>query len=183
MDQVYLKEFFTVYSLPTVIVAAITALTVILCDLFIKGLPGIIKSLAPFVLSFILYFAYDMIFVLHAFCFRYEALYAAFLSSSLSAIIIAAVNKIKRGEPLPTSAVVLLIESLLAEYVNKNNLATTAKNIEAIIEEKDQDQALIVERVACEIKGSATELNQSQATFAARIIIEAVDALKNNKTE
>lgn len=184
MDYIFLKEFFTNYSLPTIIIAAITSLTIILLNLITKGkLPSLIKSFAPFILSFILYFAYDMIFVIRTVCFRYEALYAAFLCSSLSTIIIAAINKIKKGEPLPSSAVVLLVESLLAEYVERDYLAKTATKIELIIEKSDKDINLLVEEVACEIRGASTELNDAQAAFAARIIIEAVYSLKNNKTK
>ena len=184
MDYLFFKEFFTNYSLPTVIIAAISSFTVILLNFILKGkMPKIIKSFAPFILSFILYFAYDMIFVLKTFSFRFEALYAAFLCSSLSSIIIAALNKIKKGEPLPTSAVVLLVESLLAEYVDKNSLTKTAVNIEKIIDKNDQSKTSLVEQVAYEIKQSAAELTGAQAAFAARIIIEAVDSLKNTPTK
>lgn len=184
MDYIFLKEFFTNYSLPTIIIAAISSLIVIIFKHIAKGkFSKFFKSFTPFVLSFILYLSYDMIFVLHSFDFRYEALYAAFLCSSLSTIIIATINKIKRGEPLPSSAVVLLVESLLAEYVDRDYLANTANNIELIIEKNDQSQTSLVEQVAYEIKGASTELSGAQAEFAARIIIEAVNTLKNNKTE
>ena len=71
-----------------------------------------------------------MIFVLKAFTFKEQTLYAGILSGSLSVIITSIINRIKKGKPLTVSQTVLIIEGILNGYVLDKNLSSTAKTLE-----------------------------------------------------
>lgn len=140
MDYVYLKEFFTDYTLPTCIIAVAVAILTLLYDRFFSDkLPLIIRSYAPFIISVLLYIAYDMLFVSRAFIFHENTMYAGLLSGSLSAVIVSSVMRIKRGKPLSISTTALLIESIITGYVREDNLTTVAKGIEEIVVKNSSD--------------------------------------------
>ncbi len=185
MNFVFLKDFLSEYSLPTLIISGITAVLSIIFDKFLsKKLPAGVKNYLAFAVSIISYFIYDMIFVIHSFSFRTEAFYAGILCGSLSTIAVSIVGKIKKGEPITLSATTLLIEKLLEDYVSKESATATAIVIEQLINSSDNgngDSLTKLEIYNALKNQSDTNLSDEQYLYIAGLILSAVKELNKNK--
>ncbi len=187
MDFVFLKDFLSDYSLPTLIISSVVAVLSLIFDKFLaEKLPAGMKNYIPFGLAIILYFVYDMIFVCLSFSFRTEAFYAGILCGSLSTIIVSIAGKIKKGEPIPLSATTLLIEKLLEDYVSKESATATALIIEQLIVASDDgsgEYALTkIEIYEALKKQSEINLSDEQYFHIAGLILSAVNEFNKNKT-
>ena len=181
MDILF-NGFFDSCSLPCLVIAvAVTIALLVLNFLFSKKTEKTIKAFVPFVLSFILYIVLDMINI-GEIIIREDALGASFVCASLSTVLFSAVIKIKRGEKLPVSASLLLIESLLTDLIEKDNLQQTASEIHQIIV-NSKNEPNLTERVSEIIKCTTNGLDDNQAEFASIIIIQAVESLNSQKTK
>jgi len=179
MDYVYLKEFFSDYTLPTLIIALIVGIATLIYDRFLSGkLPAIVRSYAPFILSITLYFAFDMIFVSKAFTFKKNAFYAGVLSGSLSVVIVSSIDRIKRGKPLSLSTTAMLIESIITGYVIEENLQRVALDIEKTIA-TETDAHDTVSKIL--LNNSLSEITEQDRANLTTLIITAVRA--QSKTE
>lgn len=185
MNFVFLKDFLSEYSLPTLIISGVVALISLIIDKFLSNkLSSGVRSYLSFALAIAFYFVYDMIFVITAFSFRTEAFYAGILCGSLSAIIISIINKIKKGEPIPLSATTLLIEKLLSEYVSKESATATALIIEQIIESKqeNEEKTLTIMEITSALKEkSDNSLSETEYYHIANLIVSAVTEFKKSK--
>lgn len=177
MDLVLLKEFLTGYSLPTVIISIFVGTVSIIASKLLKGkLPSTFVNYATFFLAIILYFAYDMIFVIKAFGFSIDAFYAGILCGSLATVIVSAVNKIGRGEPLSSSAVRLLIEGIISGVVKKSSITATAAALEEILLGDNDD---CFDAVKDLLTVNAEQVVEEQINATAKLIIDGVNALKS----
>ena len=178
MDYILLKDFLTAYSLPTVIIAVIVGIICLFADKFLSvKFPALIKAYLPFVLSVALHVAFDMLFTYRAFKFYPQSLYAGLLSGSLSAIFISATKKIASGKPLPLSATVLLIEGLIAGYVESSTLNQTATALDNIIQNSDCENELL-SQITCVIKDNGKkEFSEEDLKGLAMLIIKAVKTI------
>ena len=144
MDYILLKDFLAYYSLPTLIVAVIVVILTLLSDKFLGDkIPELLRSFMPFILSIVIYFAYDMIFVCGKFVLKTDALYAGILSGSLSVIIFKSIKKVMNGKPLTLSATALLIEGIIESYVSENVLIDTVNAIEALFSDESKKDTII----------------------------------------
>ena len=75
-----LQDILTSYSLPTIIIAVIVCSASLTLNKFFNKLPKTLKVYIPFLISIVLYYIYDMAFVLHEFTFKSETLYAGIFS-------------------------------------------------------------------------------------------------------
>ena len=178
MELNLLKEFLLSYSLPTVIIALIVGIVGFLTERFIKvKIPQFILTYAPFVISVIIYFAYNMIFVVKAFYFNTEVVYAGLLSGSLSVIIKETIKKLISGKRINLSTTALLIEGLINGYVKNDALSSTAVLIENIINKKD-DQTKTTESIFATLKDNSTDIDEQDLLSLAALIIAAVTAIE-----
>ncbi len=177
MDFYFLKDFFVNYSLPTVIIAFIVAFFSVLEDKFLSHkITVATRNYIAFLLSIVLYFAYDMIFVKKAFIFGADAFYAGVLSGSLSTIIFTAICRIAQGKTVGFSATCLLIEGLLKGHVDEGALTATALALENLFNQSaDKD----VKDDVKEILSVNSSLTEEETEGVAKLIIDAVNALKN----
>ncbi len=181
MDILF-NGFFDSCSLPTVIIAVAVTLVVFIINLLLKDkIPKTIKAFLPFSISLVAYIVFDII-TIKAIIVREDALYAGFICASLSTVLTAVIRKIKRGESLPISANLLLIESLLTDLIEKDNLQQTASDIHDTIENERQ-QPDLTKKVSTIIENATSSLDQKQAEFIAVIIIQAVESLSGQKTK
>lgn len=178
MNYVYLKDFLENYSLPTLTIAVLVSVIVLIYDKFLSAKsPKTIRNFLPFVLAIALYFAYNAIFVCRAFVFSADAFSAGILSGSLSVIITSSFYKIKSGKPIAVNAVAIIIESLIAGYVNDSVLSTTANLIGDIL---DKEPDLALEKVTETItENSSTPISAIELKSVSSLIIKAVTAIKN----
>lgn len=182
MDYILLKDFFANYSLPVLIIALFVGIMKFILYKFIPTkTPKALMPYIPFIISILLYLAYDMIFVLKAFSFNSNSLYAGVLSGSLSVVCFSALKKIDSGRPLNVSQTVLLIEGMLHGFMSENLLTQTAIELEKVLEEGCTDQNLS-DRVTSTIKNNAYSLfSDDDLMRLALLIIQTVKSLKNNK--
>ena len=122
MNLNILKELAMQYSLPTVVIAIITSVLTFLSGIMLKNKSPKIINVLPFIIAIVLYLGYDMVFTFKTFTIKTESIYGGLICGSLGIIIVSAIKKIVSGKPLPLSATALLIESLLAEFVDEKVL-------------------------------------------------------------
>lgn len=178
MDFYFLKDFFVNYSLPTVTIAiAVAVLSVILNKFLTHKMPVSTRNYLSFLLSILLYFAYDMIFVKNAFVFSADAFYAGVLSGSLSTIIFTAICRIAQGKTVGFSATCLLIEGLIKGHVEDGALTATALALEKLFTQSSDDN--VIEEVK-QILAVNSSLTEEETEGVAKLIIDAVYSLKNS---
>lgn len=134
MNYVSIKEFFSLYSMPTVILAAIVAVIIIIVDKFpSKKIPLFVRNYTPFLLSILFSLAYDMIFVIGEFKLSESAFAMGLVSGSISLVIKSIVLKIISGKAIRFNPAVMIIEQLILGYVASESITKTAVLISEII--------------------------------------------------
>lgn len=182
MDYLLLQDFLVSYSLPTLIVAVIVVAVSLTLNKVFDKLPALIKTYLPFLFAILIYFFYDCVFVLKDLSFRQETLYAGLLSGSLSVIISSSIKKIKAGKPLGASATILLIESLLQGHIADENLSQTATEIESALL-NETNQHLAEQQVIDKITNSCPDISNANAISLSKLIVSAVNNVKNFKKD
>ena len=176
MDYLFLQDFFLSYSLPTLAIALVCCSARLILEKFFKKLPKLFVSYIPFILAMLLYFGYDMIFVINKFYFTKGAFYAGILSGSLSAIFYSAVNKIAKGKPLGANATILLIEGILSEYVSQDILTKTALEIEKVL--LVEDDMVLEKQVVETLTYNCSSLSSTDILHLAKLIIAGAKSLQ-----
>lgn len=179
MDLVLLKDFLSDYSLPTVVIAVFTGTLSFIGEKLLKEkLPKVVKIYAPFLLSALLYLAYDAIFVKKAFCLNSEAFYAGLLSGSLSKVFYSTVKRIANGKNAGLSTVALLIEGLISEYVEEEKLSAAVGAITELLLNSERSADVGNEILSVIKKGSVKEFSDEELLLLVAIIIKSVESLK-----
>ncbi len=178
MENAYLTDFFTTYSLPTLIIAIIVWVITYVLDRFLsEKIPFSLRAYIPFALAIILYLCYDMIFVSHAFILSLNGVYAGILCGSVSLIINGIVNRIKKGKPLSVTQTVLLIEAIISGYVQAEALNATARSVENIL--KEQAESASLDEIASMLQlNSDKECSYDEYLKVAELIMTAVFSKK-----
>ena len=176
MDYLFLQDFLISFSIPTVIVAIIVCTVSLTLNKFFDKLPKLLRVYIPFLMAIVLYYAYDIIFVIKDFSFRIESLYAGLLSASLSAILSTMIKKIISGKGFVPSATILLIEGILEGYLNQDELTSVAIEIEKdllLIDDDQQIESSIINRLVSKCEN----LTISEGNRLAKLIISAVKSI------
>lgn len=171
-----LQDILTSYSLPTIVIAIIVCSASLTLNKFFNRLPKTLRIYIPFLISIVLYYIYDMAFVLHEFAFRSETLYAGIFSGSVSTIISSSITKLLQGKPINTNATIVLIENIMRGYIDQKVLTKTASEIEKLLFDSDQD--LRQKNLIALLTEITTELSQMDICNLAKLIIVAVDSIK-----
>ncbi len=176
-------NFLNDYSIVSVIIALIvTGLSLIFDKFFSDKINFQIKSYIPFILSTILYFTYECIFVYNAFYASVETLYKGILSGSISSIIFSCIKQVKNGENITFNSGILLIQNIIREYVDEKKINKTAEKIQKTFEnynEIDVDNSSLIAKIAKLIKINATLVSKElDFTNVAILIINALLSLK-----
>ena len=172
-----LQDILTSYSLPTVIIALIVCVANLTLNKFFNNLPKTIKVYIPFLVAIVLYYLYDMIFVLHDFIFRSETLYAGIFSGSLSAILNSATTKLLQNKSIDTNTTILLIEEILRGYIDQKILTKTACEIQNLLQFNKSDE-FNQESVIALLTNITSELSQMDICNLAKLIVVAVNSIK-----
>ena len=177
MNNLLLQDFLVSYSLPTLIVAIIVCTVSLTLNKFFDKMPKLLKVYLPFLLAILLYFCYDMIFVIKAFSFRHETFCSGILSASFSVILSSSLNKIFQGKPFNVNKTILLIEGILEGYISQTSLTQTAYIIEEILL-NCQDVIEQERQVEDLLKQNGDQLIIAEASHLTKLIIEAVSSIK-----
>ena len=177
MNDLFLQDFLVSYSLPTLIVATIVCTVSLTLNKFFEKMPKLLKVYLPFILAIVLYFCYDIIFVLKTFNIRQETFYAGLLSASLSAIISSSLRKIFQGKTVNINKTVLLIEGILDGFISQSCLTQTAYLIEQILLNCN-DSVEQEKQVENALKENSGESVEGDLKYLAKLIIKAVSSIK-----
>lgn len=173
-----LKDILTTYSLPTIIISAIICVVSLTLNKFFSKLPKLLKAYLPFLTAIILYFAYDMVFVVKDFVFREETLYAGIFSGSLGTIICSIIKKFSQGKLTTVDNTLLLIESILEGYIDQNIISSTALEIQALLFLNAGDEGFSEKQVIDAITKASTDISYIDICYLAKLIIAAVKSVK-----
>ncbi len=176
MDYLFLQDFFVSYSLPTLAIALIACIVRLILEKSFKKLSKQFLSYIPFLLAILLYFGYDMIFVIHKVSFTKGAFYGGILSGSLSVIFYSSINKISKGKPLGANATILLIEGILNEYVSQDILTKTALEIEKVL--SIEDDTVMHQQVVDTLTYNCTNISSADVIHLAKLIITGAKSIK-----
>lgn len=181
MDLAFIKDFFTSYGLPTVVIGIISSACCLgITAIFKDKCAVFIKTQLPFLIAIILQVAYDMIFLSRAFVFNEQAIASGVLSGSLAVIINSLVNKLKRGEMVVLSATALLIEGLLEGIVPKSCISATAVAVENIINDKtaDKEKEELIKEITKIVKSYSEDgFTDYEIEKTAELIVQAVSVI------
>ncbi len=181
MDLAFIKNFFSCYGLPTVIISVITSVCCYgLVAIFKDKYVVFIKTQLPFLLSIIFHTVYDMIFISKAFVFNEEVIASGILSGSVAIIINSLINKLKRGDMVALSATALLIEGLLEGIVPKSCISMTAVAVENIINDQtaDRKKEELIEEITKIVKSYSEDgFTDYEIEKTAELIVQAVSAI------
>lgn len=177
MDYLFIQDFLTTYSLPTLIVAIIVCTVSLTLNKFFDKLPKLLKAYFPFLLAVVLYFTYDMLFVIKDFSFRAESFYGGLVSGSVSAIISSTIKKIAKGKHIDTSTTVMLIESILEGYIAQDTLSSLALDIEKDLS-ISIEKSLTEEQIVNKISAVTNNISVGEITRLAKLIVCALNSIK-----
>ncbi len=182
MELSYLKNFFSSYSLATVLIAVLSAVIVLVVNKFWKNMPRLVRVYAPIVLALILEFSYDIIFVSHKFIFTVEAFSTGVISGSLATLFIAFINKYKSGEDFELDATVILIDELLGGYLSGKNRKLALSAITAILGDSNisEDKKRLDEVCAVIKKYSADGFSQAEILALSELIIQTAKSIRQD---
>lgn len=134
MNFVSIKDFFALYSTPTILLATLVGVICLLMDKFLdKKIPLSIRNYTPILLSILLSFILDMIFVIGEFRFSESAFAMGLISGSISLVIKSIVTKLITGKGINFNPTVMIIEQLILGYVANESITKTAVLIAEII--------------------------------------------------
>jgi hypothetical protein len=137
MNYQNFKDFFSLHSLPSVVIAIIVALlTFIINQVLVRKISRSLKIYAPFLLGIILYFIYDLIFVKSKPFFNFNTLSLGFTAGALSCVISALIKRIfkKNGEKvIDLSPIGLLVESIIYPLIKEPDLKLAVIAIEKLL--------------------------------------------------
>ncbi len=176
MDYTYLKVIIEKYSLPTMVIAGIVSIFMLIYDIFAsKHVAKKLSNYLPFLLAVILYLSYDMIFVAKGFKFNVSAVSAGILSGSLSVIVNASIKRLKEGKLPRVNAIETVIESLICAYVKKELLNQTAVKIKQAVQTANGDIKAELNAILTENLSEPAEENE--LNMLSSLILKAVTAL------
>ncbi len=186
MNYVELLDFLAVYSLPSIIIAIIVALAKLLCDRFLaKRLSPALISGLTFILSLLLNFGYDCLFVKKAVYFGEETLTAGIIGGSLASLFSALYYKVKSGKITDAlDGVELIIEGILRNYVKSDLLLSAVVTVKDLIEEalpkENYDHARLTSDIADAIRECSEDgITDEEIKAVTELTVEAVKQLKN----
>ena len=175
-------DFFSSYGKLTVITALSVAAATVFTDKIIfgkivkKAMPDPLKNYLPLAVSILAVFIADMI-AKRAFAFTAEAFYSGLITGTLSTAIVAAVNKIFRGEKITLSVASLFIEGMLEGVVDEKDMRAVVSVITAILEDAVSDSEKESEIDAVLTEKSVKNLSEAERAALIRVITEGVKAI------
>ena len=174
MDLLNIFDVFKGYSVPIIVISAVTAvLTLITEKLFSKKISLIILGYIPFLFGMLIYSAYHFIFV-NGEPFTAETLYQGIACGSLSTVYVIIAENFLRGN-FSSDVVLFSIQGNLKHTVDKNIRADVAKKIKNLFEEETEPETL-KERIVNVLK-EYSEKSEEELYAIAAIVIQAVKAL------
>ncbi len=177
-----LIEFFSKYSITTLIIAVISAvISVILRLIFKNKLSNFFRNFFPMILSIILAILVDVIITEKKFTITENAICLGFTSGSLSTLILVVLTKIQKGEKITANTLSLIVEGLISGYVKKEKVIEVTNSITVLIEKVDV--SLNKEQIEYEIKQILLEnLNEEISILELDSITSMIIGIKTQNT-
>lgn len=164
MNFIDVLIFLQSYSLPTVLIALAVSVIFFALDKILKNkIPKAIITFIPPLLCALIYFAYDMIFVSHAFRLNAETLSAGVICSSVHLIITAVINAVFKSVTTGKIVKVNFTPEVLA-------ISESVKNYVA----KDKENE-VAEKIASYLD---SQFNGNEITKDERLTAEILEILK-----
>ena len=177
-----MTDFFSSYGKLTVITAVSVAAATVFTDKIVfgkivkKNMPDAMKNYLPLAVSVLAIFVADMI-ARKVFAFTVEAFYSGLITGTLSTAIVAAVNKIFRGEKITLNVASLFIEGMLEGVIDEKDMRAVVSVITAILEEAVTDSEKESEIDAVLTEKSVKSMSEAERAVLIRIITEGVKAI------
>ena len=174
MDYI-LQDIFTSYGLSTIIIAILVCVARLTLERFYQKLPKLLITYIPFVVAILLNYLFDMIFISKCFIIKPNVFYSGLVSGSLSAIIYSRIKKTKDDNLSNTTASIVIIKSILKEYIDQSVLTKTAQEIDALI--STENGLTNHQSIIDTLKKACKNLTTVDLSYLARLIISAVNSI------
>ena len=179
MNLIVLQEFFSDYSIGTIVTAVvISIITYLISKLSFPKVVKVLTYFLPFVLGIIIQYVCSIVNT-GSWSFSYAILSAGIMSGSLSFAIKMILHRIFRGDKLPTSKRSIIITGLIDGYVKKDSVDVVVNLIERVFIEKGEnphvEKSEIITEIAFHIEQNVIEGTQNlDATALASLIFASV---------
>ncbi len=146
MDFLFLETYAVTYGVHAIVLSVLICVFRLILLVSLKDkISGVTRSYIEMAFAIIAEFFYVLIFFRNASAFTLKSVSSALLSYSLSLAIYSLTQRIFRGKTVKIDAKTLIIESILCDYVAKENLSSVSKAVaEAIENEANKDQLLLL---------------------------------------
>lgn len=177
MNSAIFINYLLPYGAPVIITAICVSLLSYLLKKFLpENFAVFIKIYFPFLAGIVLYFVYDAIFISHAICFSQETISMGVLSGTLSTVIFAFIKNLKNGNVI-TDQVILAIEGILCDTVEKTVLLDLANKIKELFTTEQAEEQLVF-LIAEEIVKASKNDDLLTALPLATLIVDSVKSLE-----
>lgn len=177
MNSAIFINYLLPYGAPVIITAICVSLLSYLLKKFLpKNFAVFIKIYFPFLAGIVLYFVYDAIFISHAIYFSQETISMGVLSGTLSTVIFAFIKNLKNGKVI-TDQVILAIEGILCDTVEKTVLLGLANKIKELFTTEQAEEQLVF-LIAEEIVKASKNDDLLTALPLATLIVDSVKSLE-----
>ncbi len=181
MNFVSIKEFFSLYSMPTIVIALLVATLTIITEKFLrKKIPLSLRNYAPVLFSILFSFIFDMIFVARKFTFSESAFAMGLVSGSISLVIKSIALKLFSGKGINFNPAVMIIEQLILGYVANESITKTAVLIAEIIFNEINEEESKRQIVEAIINSSQTEYSSDELVSLADLIHSSIKNLNED---
>jgi len=181
MNFVSIKEFFSLYSMPTIVIALFVATITIIAEKFLsKKIPLALRNYAPILLSILFSFFFDMILVTKEFNFSESAFAMGLVSGSISLVIKSIALKLFSGKGINFNPAVMIIEQLILGYVANESITKTAVLIAEIIFNEISEEDSKRQIVEAIMSSSESEYTSEELVSLADLIHSSIKNLKQD---
>ena len=182
-------DFFSQYSLPSLLIALTVAIIYFIVDKFLfSKITFKFKVLVPFFLGIIFYLLYDVIFVGTKPVFNSGTFSMGFVAGSLSSVMFAVIRRLfsKNGlKNISLSPIALLVESIIYPMMEESKLRIAVLAIEKLLTSAfidfGDEQAVIDDIAEIINNNSDKELPKSHCEATAKLIVDGTNSLKEGQ--
>ncbi len=179
MNLIMLKDFFTEYSVSTIVIALLSAAIKIVVDRFATSKTAKrITWYLPFLTGVLFGYLYQLIF-LKTVTFDENVVYSGVISGTLAYAFALIIRRIYRGEALPDNPALAVIEGLVDGYVQDDCVQEVILVIYQHYVDSGKDQkGNAVEKITDTLNGySNGMLASAEIITLAQMIIKSLDEL------
>ncbi len=169
MDYLIFESFLSSYGIHSGIICLIVCILRLVLKKYVK-INAVTRSYVEIAVAVFSEFIFHAVILNDLSGFNAKALSSALFAYSISLVLYSLISRIIKGKPVKENAKILLIESLIENYVDKEKKTSIARQIFEIIEVSPVDEAQIFNIVT---ENLISPVDEEEITALIDIIIDS----------